>query len=332
MRVGFAGTPEFAARALSAIDQHGCTIALVLTQPDRPSGRGLTPAPSAVKRYANEHGLPVRQIASLKQEAAQAALAQTPLDVLVVAAYGLLLPPAVLAWPRHGCLNVHASLLPRWRGAAPIARAIEAGDATTGITIMHMDAGLDTGAIVARQAIAIDPRDTAGTLHDRLATRGAEMIVTALETLAREGRLPATPQPAEGATYAAKIGRADTLIDWSQDAAALDRRIRALSPAPGALARWRGAPVKIRAAVPIDAQGRAPQTPSRHDPEAADASEPGTVIGSDRDGIDIACGVGSQRSVLRVTALQPASGRTMPANAFAAGHGVAPGLRFEAGR
>ena len=330
--MGFAGTPEFAARALSAIDQHGYTIPLVLTQPDRPFGRGLTPAPSAVKRYANEHGLPVRQIASLKPEAAQAALTQTPLDVLVVAAYGLLLPPAVLAWPRHGCLNVHASLLPRWRGAAPIARAIEAGDATTGITIMHMDAGLDTGAIIASEAIAIDPRDTAGTLHDRLATCGAEMIVAALEILAREGRLLATPQPAEGVTYAAKIVRADTLVDWSQDAAALDRRIRALSPAPGALARWRRTPVKIRAAVPVDAEPRHRARAFAHDPESGEAPAPGTVMHVSRDGIEIACGRATYRSVLRLTALQPASGRIMPANAFAAGYGVVPGLQFEAGR
>ncbi|MEO9136754.1 MAG: methionyl-tRNA formyltransferase [Casimicrobiaceae bacterium] len=318
MRVGFAGTPQFAACALSAIHQHGCTIALVLTRPDRPFGRGLAPAPSAVKRYAAEHGLPLRQPASLKPETTQAELAETTLDILVVAAYGLILPRMVLAWPRHGCLNIHASLLPRWRGAAPIARAIEAGDATTGVTIMQMDPGLDTGATIARQAVPIEVRETAGALHDRLATLGARMIVEALGALARDGRLRSTRQPAEGVSYAAKIERADALIDWTENASTLDRRIRALSPAPGALAGWQGAALKIRAAIPLDLDTQ------QHDP--------GTVVAVGHQGIDVACGTDADCGVLRLTELQPAGGRRMRAQAFAAGRGVTPGGRFEPGR
>lgn len=317
MRVGFAGTPEFAARALAAIHEHGHTIPLVLTQPDRPFGRGLASRPTPVKRYAVEHSLPVREPDGLAPESTRSMLAETALDVLVVAAYGLILPRAVLAWPRYGCLNIHASLLPRWRGAAPIARAIEAGDATTGITIMQMDAGLDTGPVIARQAIAIDPRETTGSLQDQLATLGSDMIVDALVKLARDGRLRSTLQPADGATYAAKIARTDAGIDWTQAPQALDRRIRALSPAPGAVARWRGTPVKIRAALPLDQHAQ---------------HEPGTVIAVGPPGIDVACGTDTDRGALRLTELQPAAGRTMPAHAFAAGRGVVPGRRFEPGR
>jgi methionyl-tRNA formyltransferase len=314
--VGFAGTSAFAACALAAIRRYGATIPLVLTQPDRPFGRGLATAASPVKRFAVEHRLAVLQPASLKAEPAQRQLFETPLDVLVVAAYGLILPPAVLAWPRHGCLNIHASLLPRWRGAAPIARAIEAGDATSGITIMQMDAGLDTGPIVAACALSIAARETAGTLHDRLAALGASMIVDALDRLAGDGRLAATPQPAEGATYSAKIARADTLIDWTQGAALLDCRIRALAPTPGAIAAWQGKAVKLRAALPLASGAHAP---------------PGTVIATGPEGIDVACGA-DDGSVLRLTELQPASGRTMPAHAFAAGYRVGAGARFGAGR
>jgi methionyl-tRNA formyltransferase len=317
MRVGFAGTPEFAARALAAIHEHGITIPLVLTRPDRPFGRGLATAPSAVKRYAIDHGVPVWQPQSFAFGSTAAVLEETALDVLVVAAYGLILPPAVLAWPRHGCLNIHASLLPRWRGAAPIARAVEAGDATSGVTIMQMDAGLDTGAIVASRSVAIAARETAGSLHDRLASLGADMIVEALETLARDGRLRSVPQPAEGATYAPKIGRADAVVDWTQDPRTLDRRIRALAPTPGAVAGWQGAPVKLRGAIPLDVAGE---------------QEPGTVVAVGPQGIDVACGADASRGVLRLVEVQPAGGRTMSAKAFAAGRGVAPGRRFEAGR
>ena len=313
MRVGFAGTPAFAARALAAVHDKGFTIPVVLTQPDRPFGRGLAIAASPVKRYTADHALPLRQPPTLRLDTVQAALRDIPIDVLAVAAYGLILPQPVLDWPRHGCLNVHASLLPRWRGAAPVARAVEAGDATSGITIMQMNAGLDTGAIVTAQALALGARETTGTLTDRLAILGASMIVDALLALERDGRLPATAQPADGATYAAKIGRADTLIDWAQDAEALDRRIRALAPSPGALAGWRGKPVKIRGAAPVEAKA------------AADAA---TVVALGAYGIDVACGSG----VLRLTQLQPAAGRSMSAEAFAAGHRVAAGERFEPGR
>jgi methionyl-tRNA formyltransferase len=317
MRVGFAGTPEFAACALSAIHRHGCTIPLVLTQPDRPYGRGMALAPSAVKRYAVENGLPLRQPSSLKPEPTQAALAETTLDILVVAAYGLILPPTVLAWPLHGCVNIHASLLPRWRGAAPIARAIEAGDTSSGITIMQMERGLDTGPMIAQQSVATGARETAGTLHDRLAALGARMIVDSLKRLARDGALRSTPQPGEGVTYAAKIERSDASIDWTENAAMLDRRIRALSPAPGADIRWQGGAVKIRAAFPLDLH-------ARHDP--------GTIVAVGQQGIDVVCGANANLGVLRVTEVQPAGGRRMPAHAFAAGRGVVPGGRFEAGR
>ena len=318
MRVGFAGTPAFAAVALEAIHRDGSTIPLVLTRPDRPSGRGLALAASPVKRYAAAHGLPVVQPESLRAAETQAGLARVPLDVLVVAAYGAILPSAVLAWPRYACLNIHASLLPRWRGAAPIARAIDAGDATSGITIMQMDQGLDTGPIVLQRSLAIDARETAGTLHDRLAALGADAILEALHTLADEGSLSSRPQPDQGATYAAKLERRDSLIDWRMSAAALDRRIRALSPAPGAMAVFQGAPVKVRGAVPV---------------AGAAAAAAGTVIRVDAEGIDVACGgdeLGSER-ILRLTELQPAGGRPMSAHAFAVGRALATGAGFEPG-
>lgn len=321
MRVGFAGTPAFAAAAMAAIHAHGHTIPVVLTQPDRPFGRGLAINASSVKRYAVDHALPVQQPASLAPEAAQRALREIPIDVLVVAAYGLILPRAVLDWPRHGGLNIHASLLPRWRGAAPIARAIDAGDATTGITIMQMDTGLDTGPIIALRPLLIDARDTAGTLTARLADLGAATIVDVLHALGRDGRLPAVPQPSEGVSYAAKLTRADTLLDWQWDAAALDRRIRALSPSPGAVAGWRGKPVKVHAAEPAPAGA----------PGGLEAAAPGTVVAVGAQGIEVACGSGIGRGVLRLTQLQPAAGRAMPARAFAAGHRVIRGARFDPG-
>ena len=312
--MGFAGTPVFAARALAAIHDHGATIPVVLTRPDRPFGRGLAVSASPVKQCAAERGLPVEQPESLKDEGRLEGLRRIPLDVLVVAAYGRILPQSVLDWPRHGCLNIHASLLPRWRGAAPIARAVEAGDATSGITVMQMDAGLDTGAIVTAAAIELNPRETTGSLTGRLAALGAATIVETLATLAREGGLRSAPQPAEGVTYAAKVTRADALVDWTNGAAALDRRIRAMAPSPGALAGWRGKPVKIHAAVPLSATAHA---------------EPGDVVAVSAEGIDIACGHGE---VLRVERLQPAAGKPMPARAFAAGYRVEVGGRFDPGR
>jgi methionyl-tRNA formyltransferase len=284
----------------------------VLTQPDRPHGRGLKVAPSPVKTYALAHGLTVAQPASLKREEDRAAAVAIPLDVLVVAAYGLILPPAVLAWPRSGCLNIHASRLPRWRGAAPIARAIEAGDAVTGITIMQMDAGLDTGPVLAAMDVPIAGEDTAGTLHDKLAAAGAELIVDVVGRLARGEALAATPQPDAGATYARKIERADAALDWRLPARALARRVRAFDPVPGAFAALGGLPVKAASARPV--AGR------------ADAA-PGTVLAISDEGMDVACASGE---ALRIASLKPAGGRWMSAPAFAAGRGVRPGTRFDA--
>jgi len=311
MRVGFAGTPAFAASALAAILARDFAVPIVLTQPDRPQGRGLQTAASAVKLLAVEHALPVQQPATLKSDAAHAALAAVPIDVLVVAAYGLILPPAVLAWPRHGCLNIHASLLPRWRGAAPIQRALLAGDPETGITIMGMEAGLDTGPIhdIARTPIAA--RETGGSLHDRLALLGGQAVVRVLDRVARDGRLPGTPQPVEGVTYAAKITRTDTAIDWRADPATIDRQVRAFDPVPGAYTARAGTAIKLWAAHPVTA--------------AAQGAAPGVVLAVDAAGIVVACGHGA----LHVSLLQPAGGRRMAAAAFAAGRRIGAGERFD---
>ena len=282
---------------------------MVLTQPDRPRGRGLRLEASPVKQLAGARGIPVLQPPSLKLESGRADALAVPLDVLVVAAYGLILPPAVLAWPRCGALNIHASKLPRWRGAAPIQRAIMAGDALTGITVMQMDAGLDTGAVVDAVDLPIAPRETAGTLTTRLAARGATLIVATLERLARERALPATPQPAEGVTYAAKITRADAAIDWTRRAVDIDRVIRALNPAPGAYAQWAAETIKVWSAEPV--------------PLTAVAT-PGSVVAVHADGVDVACGDGA----LRLHILQPAGGKRMPAHAFATGRALAPGAHF----
>jgi methionyl-tRNA formyltransferase len=240
MRVAFAGTPEFAAVALRRLIDAGFEIGLVLTQPDRPAGRGMKLQASAVKQVAQAHGLPIAQPRSLKLDgrfpedaaAARAALDAARPDVMVVAAYGLILPPWVLALPRLGCLNIHASLLPRWRGAAPIQRAIEAGDAETGITIMQMDEGLDTGDILLAEALPIERDDTSATLHAKLAVLGGRLIVEALEAAACGGLVP-RPQPAVGVTYAAKIEKSQAAIDWRDSAALIERRLRAFDPQPG---------------------------------------------------------------------------------------------------
>ena len=311
MRVGFAGTPAFAATALAAILARGFDVPVVLTQPDRPRGRGLKEEAQPVKVLATSRGLPVQQPASLKPDEASATLRAIPLDVLVVAAYGLLLPPAVLTWPRHGCLNIHASLLPRWRGAAPIQRALQAGDTETGVTIMQMDAGLDTGPMHDVERVAIAPRETAGSLHDKLAAAGARAVLGVLDRLARDGALAGRPQPAEGVTYAAKITRADTVIDWRGSAIAIDRQVRACDPVPGACTQRNGELVKVWAAEPS-------AVTARH-------GDPGQVLAVDPGGLVVACGQGA----LRLTELQPAGGRRMTAAAFAAGRRLAPGHRFE---
>lgn len=273
-------------------------------------------AASPVKSLADTLGIPVFQPATLKTEADRVAVTSTPLDVLVVAAYGLILPPAVLGWPRHGCLNIHASKLPRWRGAAPIVRAIEAGDATTGVTIMQMDAGLDTGPVIDLVHLAIRERETAGTLHDRLAEAGAQAIVAALARLARDGALASAPQQAEGVSYAAKIGRHDAAIDWTREAQAIDRQVRAFDPVPGAHATFAGEPVKLWRAQPA---GRPRE------------GEPGEVLAAGAEGIVVACRAGRGDSALRLMEVQPAGGRRMSAAAFAAGRGIVAGSRFGAG-
>ncbi len=310
LRVGFAGTPEFAALALAAIIQAGFAVPLVLTQPDRPKGRGLKLEASPVKRLAMTHAIPVLQPATLRTEDTRAPLLAVELDVLVVAAYGLILPAAVLAWPRRGCLNIHASLLPRWRGAAPVQRAIEAGDASTGVSIMQMDQGLDTGPVVDRVNVAISREETTRSLLDKLALAGEQAIVAVLHRLDKEGVLASTPQSDLGLTYAAKISRDEAAINWALTAVELDRKIRAFDPAPGAHTALDGESLKVWAATPRVDAGT---------PLAA-----GTVIGVDSEGIDVACGTG----VLRVTVVQPAGGRRMPAAAYAAGRAVHPGTRF----
>jgi methionyl-tRNA formyltransferase len=308
MRIGFAGTPAFAAAALEAILDAGLPVAVALTQPDRPRDRGWRPKPGPVKALADARGIPVLQPSSLKSEAERARIIAIPLDILVVAAYGLILPPSMLEWPACGCINIHASLLPRWRGAAPIQRALLAGDRETGITLMRMDQGLDTGPIIARHAVPIAARDTAGSLHDKLATVGARAIVETLSTLRRSGRLPAEAQPEEGAIYAAKLAPAETVIDWSASADAIDRSVRAFDPAPGAQTTLAGAVLKIWKASPL---------PGRF-------GAPGVVTRAEAAGIVVACGDGA----LNVTRLQRAGSKPMPAAAFLAGRPLAIGTRL----
>ena len=265
---------------------------------------------SPVKVVAEGNRIPVRQPATLKTPQDREALVAVPLDVLVVAAYGLLLPPSFLAWPRHGCLNVHASLLPRWRGAAPIQRAIEAGDAVSGVTIMQMDAGLDTGPVVSMREVAIDPRETAGALSIKLSDAGAGAIVDALARLAREEVLTNTPQPDLGASYARKIDPAEARVHWTAPAAAIERKLRAFDPVPGAYA-WLGDDrIKLWRASPVDA--------------GADSLEPGRILAAGPNGIDVACGEG----VLRILEIQPPGRRRMPVADFLAGRTLHPDTRF----
>ncbi|MBI4754163.1 MAG: methionyl-tRNA formyltransferase [Betaproteobacteria bacterium] len=310
MRVAFAGTPEFAAAALEAILAAGHAVPLVLSQPDRPAGRGLSLQPGAVKAVALRHGVAVHQPASLKGEAERQPLAQAAPDVLVVAAYGLILPAAVLALPRLGCINIHASLLPRWRGAAPIQRAIEAGDTESGITIMHMDAGLDTGPMLLVRRLVIDPGETGGTLHDRLAILGAQAIVEALARL-EAGDLPATPQPAAGVTYARKLEREESALDWRRPARELERRIRAFDPFPGTHARLGDTTLKVWQAKLASGRG-----------------EPGEVLAVGTEGITVACA----EEALTLTQLQKPGGKRLAAGDFLRGFAVAPGARLDVAR
>jgi methionyl-tRNA formyltransferase len=319
VRVIFAGTPDFARVALERLQAAGFVIALVLTQPDRPAGRGMKLQPSPVKRLALEHGLPVAQPRSLRLDgkhpadaaAAKAAIEAAAADVMVVAAYGLILPQWVLDTPRLGCLNIHASLLPRWRGAAPIHRAIEAGDGETGVTIMQMDAGLDTGDMLLAERLAIAPDDTTGALHDKLALMGGRLIVEALE-LAACGGLKPVRQPEAGVTYAHKIEKAEAAVDWSQPAEAIARRIRAFDPYPGAHAVLAGETIKLWSAeaVPCDA-GDAP---------------PGSILAAGPNGVDVRCGQGC----LRLTQLQRAGGKRLAAADFLRGFDIQPRMAFTA--
>jgi methionyl-tRNA formyltransferase len=306
LRLAFMGTPDFAVPALAALIKAGHAIAAVYTQPPRPAGRGQHDRPSPVHAFAERQGIAVRTPRTLRDARAQADFAALALDAAVVAAYGLILPPAILAAPRLGCLNIHASLLPRWRGAAPIQRAILAGDVETGITIMQMDEGLDTGAMLLQERMRIAPDMSAGALHDALAALGAKLIVQALDRLAA-GRLAPTPQPAEGVAYAAKIDKAETRLDWSQVAAQLACVVRAFSPAPGAWFALEGERIRVLAAAP--APGRA-------------GAAPGTVLD---DRLTVACGEGA----LRLLQVQRAGGKPMDADAFLRGRPVTAGTILE---
>jgi methionyl-tRNA formyltransferase len=327
MRVIFAGTPEFASTALAQLYAAGHEMVLVLTQPDRPAGRGMKLQASAVKQFALAHDIAVAQPRSLRldgkfpddAQAAQTAIAQAQADVMIVAAYGLILPQWVLDAPRHGCLNIHASLLPRWRGAAPIHRAIEAGDATTGVTIMQMDAGLDTGDMLLCQTLPIQQSDTTSLLHDKLADLGGRMIVQALTQV---GRFEPQVQPSEGVTYAHKIEKAEASVDWAWSAAVMERRVRAFDPFPGVSCAMLSAggtggtgtagateglmeTVKLWQAKVV--------TPQSHD--GTPKSAPGTVLSADAQGLCVACGQGA----LRITQLQRPGGKRVSAGDFLRG-------------
>ena len=315
MKLAFAGTPEFAAVALARLHDAGFDSALVLTQPDRPAGRGMKLQASAVKRFAQDHDIAVAQPKSLRLDgkftddahAARAALEAAQADVMVVAAYGLILPHWALALPRLGCLNIHASLLPRWRGAAPIHRAIEAGDARSGITIMQMDAGLDTGEMLLVEAIDIAADDSTASLHDKLAGLGGRLIVEALELAACGGLVP-RPQPSEGVTYARKIDKAEAAIDWREGAAQLERRLRAFDPFPGATAVIGGELIKCWRGQVIAGFGA-----------------PGEVLAVADSGVTVACGEGA----LRLTELQRAGGKRVDAGRFLHGRPLAAGMAFD---
>ena len=315
MKVIFAGTPEFARVALEKLHAAGFEIALVLTQPDRPAGRGMKLQASPVKQWAQAHNISVAQPRSLRLDgkypedalATKSAIDAAQADVMVVAAYGLILPQWVLDAPRLGCLNIHASLLPRWRGAAPIHRAIEAGDAQTGITIMQMDAGLDTGDMLWVEKQAIAPDDTTPALHDKLAELGGCLIVQTLEIAAR-GALSPQVQPLEGITYAHKIQKHEAPIDWQQSAAVIERRIRAFTPSPGASSALGGEVVKLQAAHVLVAHSSV-------------KTRAGAILSVQNEGIDVATGDG----VLRITRLQKAGGKSLAVADFLRGFAVPEG-------
>ena len=328
MKIVFAGTPEFAAVALKRLLAAGFEVPLVLTQPDRPAGRGMKLQASPVKQCALEHGIPVSQPRSLRLDgkypdeaaAAKEALLASGADCMVVAAYGLILPQWVLDLPRLGCLNIHASLLPRWRGAAPIHRAIEAGDAETGVTIMQMDAGLDTGDMLLVEALPIAGKDTTATLHDKLADLGGRMIVEALE-IAACGTLTPIKQPEAGVTYAHKIEKAESAIDWHLPAEVISRRVRAFDPFPAASTTFNGETIKVWAAqLPLETESdSAVQAQLR---AKVQNSPVGQILEIGVNGIDVACG---NHTVLRLTALQRAGGKRLPFADFLRGFAVKSG-------
>jgi methionyl-tRNA formyltransferase len=315
LKLVFAGTPEFAAVALAQLLAAGHQITLVLTQPDRPAGRGLKLQASPVKQLALQHGIAVAQPRSLRLDgkypddarAAQELLQAAGADAMVVAAYGLILPQWVLDMPRQGCFNIHGSLLPRWRGAAPIHRAIEAGDAQTGITIMQMDAGLDTGDMLLAQALPILANDTTGSLHGRLADLGGVLMVRALQLL-QQGALKPVRQPTEGVTYAAKVDKTEAVIDWSQTADTITRRVRAFNPAPGASTTLGGEPLKVWAAGVAD--GLVPE-----------GRICGEIVALAHDNIAVA----AMNSVVNLTEVQRSGGKRLPVAAFLRGIEILPG-------
>ena len=310
MKIIFAGTPHFAASALEALQVNNHEVVAVLTQPDRPAGRGMQLAASPVKQLALQHNIPVLQPLMLKSVEIQQQLAAYQADVMVVAAYGLILPLPVLQMPRLGCLNIHASLLPRWRGAAPIQRAILAGDDETGITIMQMDEGLDTGVMLYKKTCPITPFDTAQTLHDKLAILGAEAIIEALRKL-DQGGLAGMAQDAALATYAAKLNKSEARFDWTQTATQLARAVRAYNPVPVAYSSLNGTTIKIwQASVTEQGQG-----------------EPGTVLAINNRGIQVACGQGA----LFLEVLQRPNGKALPAAQFVQGFMIKVGDRFTTG-
>ncbi len=302
LRLGFAGTPQFAVAALDALAESRHTVAAVFTKPDRPAGRGQGVQHSPVKERAAALGLTVHQPQSFKSADAQSMLLSLELDALIVVAYGLILPAAALAAPRLGCFNIHASLLPRWRGAAPIQRALLAGDAATGISIMRMETGLDTGPVLAVRSMAIGAGETSGGLHDRLARLGGELMVETLDAIATGGAHE-VPQPAAGITYAEKISKAEALIDWTADAARIVRQVRAFNPWPVAETRLDGAQLRIWEAAVAPGEPQAVSAP----PLA-----PGSVLAASHDGIDVACGAG----VVRILRLQLAGRKPLAAREF----------------
>jgi len=298
----FAGTPEFSVPTLEALCASRHRVLAVYTQPDRPAGRGRRVVASPVKSCALRHGLPVEQPASLRAPDALEKLAQWRADLMVVVAYGLLLPEAALNAPRRGCVNIHASLLPRWRGAAPIQRAILAGDRLTGVAIMQMDAGLDTGPVLLQRATPIGERETAASLHDRLAAMGAQALIEALDMIVAGVAHP-RPQPDEGITYAHKIRKEEAVIDWSRPAVEIDRQVRAFNPWPIAQTLWRGRQLRVWEAEPLACPSSAP-------------AAPGTVLASSAQGIDVATGNG----VLRITRLQEPGRKPLSAAEFVNAH------------